>query len=110
MQESAGRGIRSRATRPGQERLPADGRALTPAERGSMPSAQAQQNGTARGKRKLGNVWQPWPLLTQEQLEASPSFRFPHTYMTIKAENKLREAACVIIGKAGMPNYKHTTL
>ena len=71
-----------------------------------MPAAQGQGNQTpergnqiaARG-RKPENVWQPWPLLTQAQIEESPSFK---QGMSFKDERKLREAACKIISLAGL--------
>lgn len=42
--------------------------------------------------------WRPWPLLTRLQIEQSPSFQ---KGMTFKAEKKLRETSCKIIGEAG---------
>jgi len=50
------------------------------------------------GGRKLVDEWRPWPLLTRLQIEQSPSFQ---KGMTFKAEKKLRETSCKIIGEAG---------
>lgn len=70
-----------------------------------MPAAQGQGNQSpARGipvpakGRRPENTWQPWPLLTESQIEASPSFKLG---MTFKAEKKLRDAACSVISDAG---------
>ena len=72
-----------------------------------MPAAQGQGNQSpARGiplpakGRRPENTWQPWPLLTESQIEASPSFKLG---MTFKAEKKLRDAACSVISDAGLP-------
>lgn len=48
--------------------------------------------------RKPVDEWKPWPLLTQEQIEESPSFKLG---MSFKAERRLRETACIIIWLAG---------
>lgn len=55
------------------------------------------------GKRFVVDEWRPWPLLTQRQIEESPSFKLG---MSFKHEKKLREAACKVIGEAGTSLYR----
>lgn len=51
------------------------------------------------GQRTTVDKWRPWPLLSRDQIEQSPSFKLD---MSFKQEKKLRESACKVIGEAGM--------